>query len=284
MKGKLYIVATPIGNLDDITYRAVNVLKSVDLIAAEDTRHTLKLLNHLDISKPLISYYKENERVKSKIIIEKLNEGLNVAVVSDAGTPGISDPGVQVIRDAIFENIQVIPIPGACAAINSLICSGMDTSQFMFVGFLSAKKKERVDKLNEVKNVTSTLIFYEAPHKIVETLNNMLEVLGDRNISIGRELTKIHEEFIRGKISKVLDMIEPRGEMVVIVEGSEKSEEMLELEKRNMMSLEEHYSFYEKQGLEKKEIIKRIAKDRGVGKNEIYKEFVWYGRNSMNFA
>ena len=263
MKGKLYIVATPIGNLDDITYRAVNVLKSVDLIAAEDTRHTLKLLNHLDISKPLISYYKENERVKSKIIIEKLNEGLNVAVVSDAGTPGISDPGVQVIRDAIFENIQVIPIPGACAAINSLICSGMDTSQFMFVGFL-----------NEVKNVTSTLIFYEAPHKIVETLNNMLEVLGDRNISIGRELTKIHEEFIRGKISKVLDMIEPRGEMVVIVEGSEKSEEMLELEKRNMMSLEEHYSFYEKQGLEKKEIIKRIAKDRGVGKNEIYKEFV----------
>ncbi len=274
MKGKLYIVATPIGNLEDITYRAVNVLKGVDLIAAEDTRHTLKLLNHLDISKPLISYYKETERVKSKVIIEKLNEGLNVAVVSDAGTPGISDPGVQVIRDAIAENIVVIPIPGACAAINSLICSGMDTSQFMFVGFLSAKKKERIDKLNEMKNVTSTLIFYEAPHKIIETLNNMLEVFGDRKISIGRELTKIHEEFIRGKISEVLDKVELRGEMVIIVEGAEKSEEMLELEKRNKMSLEEHYEFYEKQGLEKKEIIKRIAKDRGVEKNEIYKEFV----------
>lgn len=274
MSGKLYIVATPIGNLGDITYRAVETLKSVDLIAAEDTRHTLKLLNHLEISKPLMSYYKETEKTKSKVIIDKLKEGYNVAVVSDAGTPGISDPGVQVIKDAIDAKIEIVPIPGACAAINSLICSGMDTSQFMFVGFLSAKKKERVDKLNEIKNVTSTLIFYEAPHKIIETLNSMLEVLGDRKISIGRELTKIHEEFIRGNISEILKYIEPRGEMVIIVAGAEKSEEMLEKEMRNEMTLEEHYDFYEKQGFEKKEIIKKIAKDRGVSKNEIYREFV----------
>ena len=153
MEGKLYIVATPIGNLDDITYRAVKVLNAVDLIAAEDTRHTLKLLNHLEISKPLMSYYKETEKVKAKIIIDKLKEGKNVAVVSDAGTPGISDPGFEVIKEAIKENIVVIPIPGACAAINSLICSGLDTRQFLFVGFLSAKAKEKKDKLNELKNV-----------------------------------------------------------------------------------------------------------------------------------
>ena len=163
MNGKLYIVATPIGNLDDITYRAVKVLNEVDLIAAEDTRHTLKLLNHLKISKPLISYYKETEKVKAKIIIDKIKMGKNIAVVSDAGTPGISDPGEEVIKVAIEEEIEVIPIPGACAAINSLICSGFDTKQFMFVGFLSAKSKEKRDKLNEIKNEQSTLIFYEAP-------------------------------------------------------------------------------------------------------------------------
>ena len=165
MAGKLFIVATPIGNLEDITYRAVNILKEVDLIAAEDTRHTLKLLNYLNISKPMISYYKETEKVKSKVIINKLMEGNNVAVVSDAGTPGISDPGEEVIREAIKEGIDIVPIPGACAAINSLICSGFDTKEFVFVGFLSAKKNEKKDKLEEIKNETRTLIFYEAPHK-----------------------------------------------------------------------------------------------------------------------
>ena len=258
MDGVLYIVATPIGNLDDITYRAVKVLSDVDLIAAEDTRHTLKLLNHLEISKPLISYYKETEKVKSKIIIEKLKEGKNVAVVSDAGTPGISDPGCEVIKEAI----------------NSLICSGMDTKQFFFIGFLSTKNKEKRDKLEEVKNIQGTLIFYEAPHKIMDTLKMMLEVLGDRQISIGRELTKIHEEFIRGSISDVLEKLEPRGEMVVIVEGSAESEEDIQRNNRNEMTLEEHYKFYENQGLDKKEIIKKIAKDRNVNKNEIYKKFI----------
>ena len=274
MDGVLYIVATPIGNLDDITYRAVKVLSDVDLIAAEDTRHTLKLLNYLEISKPLISYYKETEKVKSKIIIEKLKEGKNVAVVSDAGTPGISDPGCEVIKEAIKEGIKVVPIPGACAAINSLICSGMDTKQFFFIGFLSTKNKEKRDKLEEVKNIQGTLIFYEAPHKIMDTLKMMLEVLGDRQISICRELTKIHEEFIRGSISDVLEKLEPRGEMVVIVEGSAESEEDIQRNNRNEMTLEEHYKFYENQGLDKKEIIKKIAKDRNVNKNEIYKKFI----------
>ena len=274
MEGKLYIVATPIGNLDDITYRAVKVLNAVDLIAAEDTRHTLKLLNHLEISKPLMSYYKETEKVKAKIIIDKLKEGKDVAVVSDAGTPGISDPGFEVIKEAIKENIVVVPIPGACAAINSLICSGLDTRQFLFVGFLSAKAKEKKDKLNEVKNVQSTLIFYEAPHKIDETLECMLDILGNREISIGREMTKIHEEFIRGKISEVMEKIEPKGEMVIIVEGAEKSESDIARDSRNEMTLEEHYAYYERQGFEKKEIIKMIAKDRGVNKNEIYKQFI----------
>ncbi len=274
MDGVLYIVATPIGNLDDITYRAVKVLSDVDLIAAEDTRHTLKLLNHLEISKPLISYYKETEKVKSKIIIEKLKEGKNVAVVSDAGTPGISDPGCEVIKEAINEGIKVVPIPGACAAINSLICSGMDTKQFFFIGFLSTKNKEKRDKLEEVKNIQGTLIFYEAPHKIMDTLKMMLEVLGDRQISIGRELTKIHEEFIRGSISDVLEKLEPRGEMVVIVEGSAESEEDIQRNNRNEMTLEEHYKFYESQGFDKKDIIKKIAKDRNVNKNEIYKKFI----------
>ena len=274
MEGKLYIVATPIGNLDDITYRAVQILKSVDLIAAEDTRHTLKLLNHLEISKPLMSYYKETEKVKSKIIIDKLKEGKSVAVVSDAGTPGISDPGFEVIKEAINENITIVPIPGACAAINSLICSGLDTRQFLFIGFLSTKTKDKKDKLNEVKNIQSTLIFYEAPHKIKETLGCMLDILGDRKISIGREMTKIHEEFIRGSISEVLEKIEPKGEMVIIVEGSEKSDNDIEREWRNEMTLEEHYQYYKKQGLSKKEIIKKIAKDKGVNKNEIYKKFI----------
>lgn len=274
MYGKLFIVATPIGNLDDITYRAVKVLNEADLIAAEDTRHTLKLLNHLNISKPLISYYKETEKVKSKLIIDRIKEGKNVAVVSDAGTPGISDPGEEVIKMAIAENIDIVPIPGACAAINSLICSGFDTHEFVFVGFLSAKKKEKKDKLELLRNETRTMIFYEAPHKIIDTLECMKEILGDREISIARELTKIHEEFIRGNISDVLEKIEERGEMVIIVQGASKSELDIEKENRNSLTLEEHYSLYERQGLDKKEIIKRIAKDRGVNKNEIYKKFI----------
>lgn len=274
MKGNLYIVATPIGNLDDITIRALNVLKEVDIIAAEDTRHTLKLLNHFNIRKSLISYYKENEKIKSDILIEKLQEGKNIAVVSDAGTPGISDPGEEIIKKAIEENIKVIPIPGACAAVNSLICSGFSTKEFCFIGFLSAKKGEKMRKLEDLKNETKTLIFYEAPHKIRNTLLIMKDILGDRNISIAREITKVHEEFIRGKISDVIEKIPEKGEMVIIVEGSNKDEKMAKIESLNEMSIEEHYKYYEKQGMNKKEIIKTIAKDRNVKKDEIYKKFI----------
>lgn len=275
MSGKLYLVATPIGNLEDITLRALRVLKEVDIIAAEDTRHTLGLLNHFEISKPLISYYKQNESTRSAELVEKLKTGKNIAIVSDAGTPGISDPGEQVVKVAIQEGIEVVPIPGACAFVNALISSGMNTREFSFLGFLSAVKKDRREKLEEVKFETRTLIFYEAPHKLKTTLSDMLEILGDRNIVLARELTKIHEEFIRGKISEILeDMENIKGEFVVLVEGNFESKKDVELKNLNSMSLDEQYEFYEKQGLAKKEIVKQIAKDRGVSKNEIYQYFL----------
>lgn len=275
MAGKLYLVATPIGNLEDITIRALNILKSVDLIAAEDTRHTLGLLNHFEISKPLISYYKEIEKGKSEILIKKLLEGKNIAVVSDAGTPGISDPGEEIVKAAIINNIEIIPIPGACAFISALIASGMNTKEFEFIGFLSANNKERKDKLEELKYDTRTLIFYEAPHKLRATLETILEILGDRRIVLARELTKIHEQFLRGNVSTILEqLVDIKGEFVVIIEGNHKSKQQINLENLNEKSLEEHYEFYEKQGLNKKEIIKQIAKDRGTNKNEIYQHFL----------
>ena len=274
MNGELYIVATPIGNLNDITIRALETLKNVDYIAAEDTRHTLKLLNYFDISKPLISYYKENEKTKSEVIIEKLEEGKNIALVSDAGTPGISDPGEEVIKKAIERNIKVIPIPGACAAINAIICSGFSTKEFEFIGFLSAKKSEKVKKLEELKYDLRTLIIYEAPHKLETTLNTMLEVLGDRNICIARELTKIHEEFIRGKISEILNSVEYRGECVILVEGAKISKSEQNIENLTKLSLDEHYKYYEEKGFSKKEIVKQIAKDRKLEKNEVYQYFL----------
>ena len=275
MSGKLYLVATPIGNLEDITLRALKVLKEVDIIAAEDTRHTLGLLNHFEITKPLISYYKQNEKVKSEMLIKKLQEGQNIAVVSDAGTPGISDPGEEIVKVAIENNIEIVPIPGACAFVNALIASGMSSKEFEFIGFLSANKKEKREKLEEIKFETRTLIFYEAPHKLQITLESMLEILGDRNIVLARELTKIHEEFIRGKISTILEQIvDIKGEFVIIVEGNSVSKKDIELDNLNEQTLEEHYEFYEKQGLEKKEIVKKIAKDRNTNKNEIYQYFL----------
>lgn len=275
MKGKLYLVATPIGNLEDITLRALKVLKEVDIIAAEDTRHTLGLLNHFEISKPLISYYKQNESTKSEVLVEKLLEGKNIAVVSDAGTPGISDPGEQIVKVAIENNIEIIPIPGACAMVNALIASGMSTCEFSFIGFLSAVKKDRKEKLEDLKYETKTLIFYEAPHKLKNTLEDMLEILGDRNIVLAREITKIHEEFIRGKLSEIIKRLDDvKGEFVVIVQGSDESKKDVELKDLNNLTLEKHYEFYEKNGMSKKEIIKQIAKDRGVNKNEIYQKFI----------
>ena len=275
MSGKLYLVATPIGNLEDITLRALRILKEVDIIAAEDTRHTLGLLNHFEISKPLISYYKQIESTKSTKLVEMLKEGKNIAVVSDAGTPGISDPGEQIVKCAIEEGIEIVPIPGCVAFVNALISSGMDTREFTFIGFLSSVKKDRKNKLEEIKYETRTLIFYEAPHKLKTTLTEMLEILGDRNIVLARELTKIHEELIRGKLSDILEnMDDVKGEFVVIVEGNSESKKDIELKELNRMSLDEQYEIYEKQGLSKKEIVKQIAKNRGVSKNEIYQYFL----------
>lgn len=272
MNGKLYLVATPIGNLEDITLRALRILKEVDYIAAEDTRNTLKLLNHFEIKKPLISNHRHNEEDRENSLIEKLKDGKNIAVVSDAGTPGISDPGEVIAKRAIEENIEVIPIPGACAAINALIASGLNTKEFVFFGFLPLNKKLRKEKLEEIKNENKTIIIYEAPHKIKDSLNDLKNVVGDRKIVLARELTKIHEEFIRGNIDEIIEKSENlKGEMILLIEGNNEinNENIL-----NNLSLEEHYNVYEKQGLDKKEIIKKIAKDRNVNKNDIYMKFV----------
>ena len=273
MKGTLYIVATPIGNLEDITIRAIRILKEVDLIAAEDTRQTLKLLNHYEISKPLISYHRHNEEIKSDILIEKLENGEDIALVSDAGTPGICDPGEEIIKKAITHNINIIPIPGACAMINALIASGIDTKEFSFLGFLPINKKNREEKLKEIEKSKKTMILYEAPHKMKKTLEDLHKILKDRKIVLARELTKIHEEFIREDIEKILEKIDKlKGEMILIIEGNQ-NEEIIEKD-LNKMSLEEHFNYYKNLGFDKKEIIKKIAKDRNVSKNEIYIKFI----------
>ena len=270
-KGSLYIVATPIGNLEDITLRAIRVLKEVDLIAAEDTRQTIKLLNHFDISKNMISYHRHNEEFKSDILIEKLKEGNKIALVSDAGTPGICDPGEEIIKKCIEENIEIVPIPGACAMINALISSGLNTREFNFIGFLPLNKKNRKEKLEEIEKSHKTIILYEAPHKLKNTLKELKEIINTRKIVLAREMTKIHEEFIRGDIDNIISKVDDiKGEIVIIIEGEQRKEE----NELNNLTIEEHYKFYENEGLSKKEIIKKIAKDRNVNKNEIYKKFI----------
>lgn len=271
MSGILYLVATPIGNLEDITLRAIRVLKEVDLIAAEDTRHSLKLLNHLEISKPLFSYHRHNEDVKTDALIEKLLNGQNIALITDAGTPAISDPGEFIVKKAIENNINIVPIPGCCALINALICSGFDTREFAFYGFLPLNKKLRNKKFEDLKNEHRTAIVYEAPHKIVATLNDIYKNLGDVNLVLARELTKIHESFLRGKVSELIEKMENiKGEMIILIEGNE----IVEDDKNENLSLDEQYELYKKEGLSKNEIIKKIAKNNGVKKNEIYMQFL----------
>jgi 16S rRNA (cytidine1402-2'-O)-methyltransferase len=273
-KGNLYIIATPIGNLEDITLRAIRILKEVDLIAAEDTRHTLKLLNHLEISKPLISYHRHNEEIRTEELIKELKTGKNIGLVSDAGTPGICDPGEEIIKKCIEESIKVVPIPGACAMINALITSGISTKEFIFLGFLPLNKKSRKEKLEEIKNANKTIILYEAPHKLKSTLNDLSLILEDRSVVLARELTKIHEEYIRGTVKELMEKTDNlKGEMILIIEKNNKDNKE-ELNSLNNLTLEEHYNFYEKNGLNKKEIIKKIAKDRNVSKNEIYQYFI----------
>ena len=270
-KGKLYLVATPIGNLNDMTFRAIQTLKDVDLIAAEDTRQTMKLLNYFNISKPLISYHRHNEDVKTEGLINEILGGKNIAIVTDAGTPAISDPGEVIVRDAIKNEIDVIPIPGACALINAVIASGLSTKEFSFYAFLPLNKKLRKEKIEEIKEDGKTAIIYEAPHRLINTLNELLNELGNRNVVVAKELTKIHETFIRGNILEVLDKIQnPKGEYIIIIEGQKIKKE----NKLNELTLEEHYRYYENMGLEKKEIIKKIAKDKNVNKNDIYQKFI----------
>jgi 16S rRNA (cytidine1402-2'-O)-methyltransferase len=270
-KGILYLVATPIGNLNDMTYRAVETLKEVDEIAAEDTRQTIKLLNHFEINKPMFSYHRHNEDVKTDLVINKLLEGKNIAIVTDAGTPGISDPGEVAVKQAIEEGITVIPIPGACAMVNALIASGLDTNQFAFYGFLPLNNKNRKEQIDELIKEKKTAILYEAPHRIIDTLKEIDKSLADRKVVVAHELTKIHESFYRGTPAEVIEKIgNPKGEYVILIEGNkvEEENELLNL------SLEDHYKYYENQGFEKKEIIKKIAKDRGVNKNTIYQHFI----------
>ena len=273
--GKLYVVPTPIGNLKDITLRALETLKEADIIAAEDTRQTLKLLNHFDIKKSLISYHKYNEQIKSDKIIELLQGGQKVALVSDAGMPGISDPGSVIIKRCIEENLNFEVLPGATAIITALVYSGLDTTKFLFRGFLPRENKERKIITDELINSQETIVFYEAPHRLLETLKYLLDVFGSRKVAICRELTKIYEEIYRGRLDEALEYFienKPRGEFVIVLEG--KDPEEIKEEKKEAwidLSIEDHIKKYINEGISKKEAIKLVAKDRELPKNEVYK-------------
>ena len=270
----LYLVATPIGNLDDITLRAIKVLQKVDFIAAEDTRHSLKLLNHLNISKPLISYHRHNENIKADLLIDKLLDNKSIALITDAGTPVISDPGEEIVRISLEKGIKVVPIPGACALVTALIASGLDSKEFTFIGFLPLNKKNRKEKLDEIQQTTNTTILYEAPHKLLSTLQDLNKILDDRKIVLAKELTKIHENFIFGTATELLKKLDtPKGEFVILIEKNTRAIKDNTVFLSNL-TLDEHYHFYEVQGLKKNEIIKKIAKDRNVTKNEIYQYFI----------
>lgn len=273
--GILYIVPTPIGNLKDITLRALEVLKDVDLVAAEDTRQTLKLLNHFEIKKTLISYHKYNEQNKSEDIINLIKEGKKVALVSDAGMPGISDPGSVIVKRCIEQGVKFEVLPGATAFTTALVYSGLDTTKFLFRGFLPRENKERKPIIQDIINCQETIIFYEAPHRLLDTLSFLLNNLGDRKIAVCRELTKLYEEIYRGTISESIDYFQvnkPRGEFVLIIEG--RRIEDIEEEKKSAwidLSIEEHILSYINNGMSKKEAIKTVAKDRNLPKNEVYK-------------
>lgn len=273
--GILYLVGTPIGNLDDITYRAIKTLNGVDVIAAEDTRHTMKLLNHFEIHKKLISYHEHNKEAIGKEIIKMLIEGKDVAIVSDAGMPAISDPGYDIVLEAVEKEITVIPIPGPNAAITALVASALPTAQFLFVGFLARDKKHLAEDLNKLKYQRETIICYEAPHRIDKTLKAILDVLGNRRIVLVRELTKKHEEFIRGNVSEVIEHLainKAKGELTLIIDGSSEIETNQEVWWNNL-SLIEHVEKYIAQEKTPKEAIQITATDRNISKKIVYKEY-----------
>ncbi len=278
VSGTLYLCATPIGNLEDITMRVLRILEEVDVIAAEDTRNSIKLLNHYEIKTPMTSYHEHNKYEKGKVLVERLLKGENIALITDAGTPGISDPGEELVGMCYDSGVPVTSLPGAVACVTALTLAGQSTRRFCFEAFLPSDKKERRKILAELKNETRTIILYEAPHRLVKTLVELLEELGNRQVSICRELTKRYETINRTTLEGAIDEYKnqpAKGECVLVVEG--KSRELLEKEERQgweALSLEEHMSVYENQGLESKEAMKKVAKDRGISKRDVYNELL----------
>ena len=273
-KGTLYLCATPIGNLEDMTFRAVRILKEVDVIAAEDTRNSVKLLNHFDIHTPMTSYHEFNKIDKGQYLVKRLLEGENIALITDAGMPGISDPGEELVRMCRDAGVPVTAVPGACACVTALVISGRPTRRFCFEAFLPTDKKERRAVLEELKTETRTSIIYEAPHRLVKTLQELLNGLGDRKITVCKELTKKHETGFETTLKEAVpyyEQNEPRGEYVLVLEGC--SRQQMEQEAQDAwkeMSLGDHMKLYEEQGMNRKDAMKQVAKDRGVGKREIY--------------
>ena len=274
MQGKLYLCATPIGNLEDITFRVLRTLKEVDLIAAEDTRNSIKLLNHFDIHTPMTSYHEYNKIEKAQVLIRKMQEGCNIALITDAGTPGISDPGEDLVRMCYEAGIEVTSLPGAAACITALTLSGLSPRRFAFEAFLPSDKKERQAVLSELVDETRTIILYEAPHRLVKTLKELRDTLGNRKMTLCRELTKKHETAFASTIDDILKFYEtqePKGECVLVIEGKSRME-LLARERARFeeLSIEEHMQQYLDQGMDKKEAMKAVAKDRGVSKRDIY--------------
>lgn len=280
--GQLYLVGTPIGNLEDMTFRAIRTLKEADLIAAEDTRQTRKLLTHFDIHTRLVSYHEHNKQASGAELIRLMLEGQSVALVTDAGLPAISDPGYDLVRSAVEQGLDVVPIPGANAALSALIASGLPTDRFLFVGFLPREKKDLAETLRQLRGESATMIFYESPHRIRKTLEAMETSWGNRNVTLARELTKRYEEFVRGPLSECRELLKeqpPLGEYCIVVEGV--AADMAESEGGNpeanwwsALSIEEHVQSYEEKGLERKEAMRKTAQDRGVSKRDIYNELL----------
>ena len=274
MTGTLYLCATPIGNLEDMTFRVIRTLKEVDLIAAEDTRNSIKLLNHFEIQTPMTSYHEYNKYEKARKLVEKLLEGQNIALITDAGTPGISDPGEELVKMCYESGIPVTSLPGAAACITALTISGLSTRRFAFEAFLPSDKKEREQILKEMETETRTMIVYEAPHRLVKTLKLFLERLGNRKITVCRELTKRHETALAVTLEEAVAHYEanpPKGECVLVIEGKSREEAREEERKQwEEMTIEDHMEVYTKQGMDKKSAMKAVAKDRGVSKRDIY--------------
>lgn len=283
MAGTLYLCATPIGNLEDITLRVLRTLKEVDLIAAEDTRNSIKLLNHFEIKTPMTSYHEFNKIEKAYQLVEKLREGKNIALITDAGTPGISDPGEEIVRICYEQGIPVTSLPGAAACITALTMSGRPTRRFAFEAFLPRDKKERAAVLEELRDETRTIIIYEAPHHLIKTVEELYQVLGDRELTVCRELTKRHEDKMQTTFSELLaysKMKEPRGEYVLIICGRSREEmERKKQESWETMSLEAHMEYYESQGVNHKDAMKLVAKDRGISKRDVYQALLENSKN-----